>query len=228
MNRFLMCVCLLAALLVALSPCVAATTANGVIAQERVITLPHDQGAWYVSVVGDPQEPRFKELCSWFDGNDALLKLRNSTHYNIVTGDSAIFNDRYASNTPALPMVRIQNAEGVVYSQLCEDEIPVTAEALSAKIADEMNSGPKTGCILRPILPWRRNHNCPTPKPEPVLPIVIPDIKPFPINPLPPILETPKGGHVEWWMLAPLCLASFVVGALAGIVTVYKGKWKKT
>lgn len=60
-----------------------------------------------------------------------------------------------------------------------------------------------------------------------MLPIVIPDIKPSPINPLPLILE-PKGERVEWWMLAPLCLACFVVGALAGIVVVYKGKWKKT
>jgi hypothetical protein len=180
--------------------------------------------------VGDPQDARFKELCSWFESNNELLKLRNSTHYNIVTGDSAIFNDRYAPNTPALPMVRIQNEAGVVYSQLCEDEIPLSAEALSAKIADEINSGPKTGCILRPILPWRRNHNCPTPtpKPEPVLPIVVPDIKPSPVLPLPILHETPKGERVEWWMLAPLCLACFVVGVLAGIVAVYRGKWKKS
>ena len=215
MKNFLMCVCLMATLLAALAPCIAATPANGVITQERVIKLPQDQGAWYVSVVGDPQEARFKEIQSWFDTNESLAKLRNSTHYNVVTGDSAIFNERYETNTPALPMVRIQNAEGVVYSQLCEDEIPVTADALSAKIADEMSAGPKTGCILRSIRQWRKEHYLPTiqpnPRPQPVLPIVIPDIKPSPINPLPLILE-PKGERVEWWMLAPLCLACFVVG----------------
>ena len=230
MNRMLLCVCLLATLLVALTPCFAGTPANGVIAQERIIKLPADQGRWYVSVVGDPQDARFKEVCSWFDSNDNLLKLRNSTQYNVVTGDSAIFNERYASNTPALPMVRIQNAEGVVYSQLCEDEIPVTAEALSAKIADEMSSGPKTGCILRPILPWRRNHNCPTPHPTPVTP-VIPDIKPSPVGPQPPVTPVtpvvPKE-QIPWYLLAPLCLACFVVGGAVGIVSVYKAKWKKT
>ena len=232
MKNFLICVCLMAALLAALAPCIAATPANGVITKERVITLPQDQGAWYLSVVGDPQDARFKEIQSWFDGNDSLLKLRNSTHYNVVTDGSAIFNERYESNTPALPMIRIQNAEGVVYSQLCEDEIPVTADALSAKIADEMNAGPKTGCILRSIRQWRKEHYLPTiqpnPRPVPVVPIVIPDIRPSPINPLPPILEMPKGERVEWWMLAPLCLACFAVGVLAGIVVVYKGKWKKT
>src|SRR5271157_5228809 len=126
MKNFLICVCLMAALLAALAPCIAATPANGVIAKERIITLPQDQGAWYLSVVGDPQDARFKEIQSWFDSNDALLKLRNSTHYNVVTDGSAIFNERYESNTPALPMVRIQNAEGIVYCQLCEDEIPLT------------------------------------------------------------------------------------------------------
>ena len=84
MNRFLLSLCLLAALLTtfAATPCVA-NTADGTIAQERVITLPQDQGKWYVSVVGDPQDARYREVLTWFDSGE-LLKLRNSVHYNIV------------------------------------------------------------------------------------------------------------------------------------------------
>jgi hypothetical protein len=237
MNRFLLCLCLLAALLavtITATPCVA-QPANGVIAQERVVTLPQDGGRWYVSVVGETNDARYRQVLSWFDSG-SLLKLRNSTHYNPVTSDSAIFAERYASNTPALPMVRIQNAEGVIYSQLCSDEIPMTAEGLSAQVADDVRSGPKTGCILHPfkrfqerqdanpILGWRQRHNCPTPgpKPEPVNP----DPTPGPIdnNDQPAIDETPAMPPA--WLLAPICMAAFAVGSGFGVVSTFKARWK--
>jgi len=39
-----------------------AQPANGVIAQERVVTLPADQGKWYVSVVGETNDARYREI----------------------------------------------------------------------------------------------------------------------------------------------------------------------
>lgn len=149
MKRLLLSLCLLAALVAAMftaTPCVA-QPANGVIAQERIVSLPQDSGKWYVSVVGDPQDARYREVLNWFESG-SLLNLRNSVHFNAVTSDSAIFAERYAANTPSLPMVRLQNSQGVVYSQVCSSDIPMTAQSLNSLISQDVASGPKAQCDL--------------------------------------------------------------------------------
>ena len=221
MTRFLLSLCLLAALLAAfaVTPCVA-NTADGTIAQERVITLPQDQGKWYVSVVGDPQDARYREVLTWFDSGE-LLKLRNSVHYNIVLTDSAIYKERYAANTPTLPMVRLQNPGGVIYSQVCGTDLPMTGQALSNQIAKDVKSGPKTGCLLR-----RRCGPDATPA-TPVTPVqpLIPDPKPGPVNnddapAIKDLAEPPD------WILGVLCLVGFLAGGAIGVVSTTKARWK--
>jgi hypothetical protein len=222
MNRFLLCLCLLAALLAAVvaTPCVADTT-NGVVAEERIVSLPQDSGKWYVSVVGDPQDARYREVLAWFDFG-SLLKLRNSVNYCPIATNSAMYAERYASNTPALPMVRLQNAEGVIYSQICDSDIPMTAESLNSLLSQDVKSGPKSAECLRK---WLRNRrHCPGPNPDPT---------PGPIDPTPgpidngdqPVVEPAPTGPPAW-LLALACLAAFMAGAGIGVVKYTKARWK--
>jgi hypothetical protein len=199
---------------------------NGVIVQERVINLPTDQGKWYLSVVGDPRDPRFLEVSSWFDTNIHLVNLKNSTHFNSVTTGSAIYDERYAPNTPALPMVRLQNSEGIVYSQICGSDLPASAEALNGMIVSEVRAGPVTDSIF-PLLPWRRNHNCPTPKPEPKVEPVLPQPVAPPLdNKSEPVLE--DDGLAPTWLLFFVCLTGFVAGSVYSVVTMTKKNFKTT
>ena len=207
MNRFLLSVCLLAAALVALvaaTPCVADTT-NGVIAEERVVNLPQDQGKWYISVVGEATDARFREVLGWFDSNKHLLNLKNSVHFNVVTTDQPIYTERYVPNTPVLPMIRLQDSKGVVYSQIAGTKLPMTAEALSSQIAADVKAGPdKAACPLRRL---RR----PTPTPTPILPVV-PDLLPGPLEPADqPVLE--EEAALPDWLLWVFCAAGFALGA---------------
>jgi len=229
MNRVLLCLCLIAALVATWAPCVA-QPANGVIANERVINLPQDGNKWFVSVVGDANDPRYREVLNWFDSG-SLLNLKNSVHFNAVTSDSAIFSERYAANTPVLPMVRLQNAQGVVYAEICGDDIPMTAQSLNSQIAQDAAGGPKAQGDLRPILPWRRNHNCPTPKPGPQPgpqpgPKPLPDPAPGPLdnNDKPAIDEVPAAAT---WPLALICSGGFGLGSLLGVVIVAKSYMHK-
>ena len=223
MKSFLVCVCLIAALLAMWAPC-SAQAANGVIAQERIVQLPQDGDKWFVSVVGDPQDSRFNEIVSWFDSG-SLLALRNSVHFNAIDSNSAIFADRYADMTPELPMVRVQNAKGVIYSQVCGNSIPMSAQSLNAQIAQDVAAGPKANCPLRPLLPWRKNHNCPTPGPKPE-PSPLPDPIPGPIddhsNPV--IDDAPASPPV--WPLILVCGSGFLVGAVTGTVITFK-QWTR-
>ena len=223
MKRLLLSLCLLAALVAAMftaTPCVA-QPANGVIAQERIVSLPQDSGKWYVSVVGDPQDARYREVLNWFESG-SLLNLRNSVHFNAVTSDSAIFAERYAANTPSLPMVRLQNSQGVVYSQVCSSDIPMTAQSLNSLISQDVASGPKAQCDLRPILIWRRNHNCPTPQPKPEpSPNPNPDPTPSPIdnNSQPVVDEVPSA---PVWPLLLICSVGLMSGSIVGGVLTVK------
>ena len=150
MKSFLVCLCLIAAVFATLAPCYA-QPANGVIANERIVRLPQDGDKWFVSVVGDPQDARYNEIVSWFDSG-SLLALKNSVHFNAIDSNSAIFADRYADMTPELPMIRVQNAKGVIYSQVCGNSIPMSAQSLNAQIAQDVaaRTAPRTsrrGCV---------------------------------------------------------------------------------
>ena len=221
MKNFLVCLCLIAALLAMWAPC-SAQPANGVIAQERIVQLPQDQGKWFVSVVGNPQDARFSEIASWFDSG-SLLALRNSVHFNVIGSDTVIFTERYAETTPELPMIRVQNAKGVVYSQICGRDIPMSAQSLNAQIAQDVATGPKANCPLRPLLPWRRNHSNPEPKPEPQ---PLPDPTPGPINtPDKPVIDDAPATPPVWPMIL-ICGSGFLVGAVTGTVITFK-QWTR-
>ena len=80
MNRLLLSMLCLLAVLAAVTPCLA-DTVNGVLAEERVVNLPQDQGKWYVSVVGNATDARYNEIVGWFDTNASLKKLKDQVHF---------------------------------------------------------------------------------------------------------------------------------------------------
>ena len=114
MNKLLLSALCLLAVLTAVTPCLA-DTVNGVLAEERVVNLPQDQGKWYVSVVGNATDSRYNEIVGWFDTNASLKKLKDQVHFCPVTSDTAIYQARYACNVKGLPTVRMQKAlKGIV------------------------------------------------------------------------------------------------------------------
>jgi len=61
MNKLLLSALCLLAVFAAAMPCLA-DTVNGVLAEERVVTLPQDQSKWYVSMVGNATDSRYNEI----------------------------------------------------------------------------------------------------------------------------------------------------------------------
>ena len=101
MNKLLLCAMCVVALFAAVVPCLA-DTVNGVLAEERVVNLPNDQGKWYISVVGDANNARYNEILGWFDNNPNLAKLKDQVQFCPVTSDTAIYQERYAPNVTGL------------------------------------------------------------------------------------------------------------------------------
>ena len=110
MNKLLLCAMCVVALFAAVVPCLA-DTVNGVLAEERVVNLPNDQGKWYISVVGDANNARYNEILGWFDNNPNLAKLKDQVQFCPVTSDTAIYKERYAPNVTGLPTVRMQQPD---------------------------------------------------------------------------------------------------------------------
>jgi len=213
MNKLLLSVlCLLALTAV---PCFA-DTVNGVLAEERVINLPQDSAKWYVSVVGNANDAKYKTILGWFDSVPGLKRLKVRVHFCPVTSDTPIYQERYAPNTKALPMVRMQNAEGVVVYQACGNDIPMTGQGLNGALANAVNSAQG----VRPILPWRREMErrcpgpgpCPNPNPSPQ-PTPQPDPEPAPIDDggAPNVDPVEPEGPTDW-LLVPLCGVGFLTG----------------
>lgn len=209
--------CVLALVAVA-APCFA-DTVNGVLAEERVVNLPNDSGKWYVSVVGDANDPRYNEILGWFASNPSLKKLRDRVHFCQVTSDTAIYKERYAGNVKALPTVRMQKADGNVVFEAAGKNIPMTAAGLNGALA----SGVATAEGIRPVLPWRRDMEnrygpgpCPNPNPQPQ-PQPIPDPEPQPIDDGgAPVIDEPVQSQVQWVWLPVLCFAGLGIGVACG------------
>jgi len=227
MNRLLLCVLCVFALFASVAPCLA-DTVNGVLAEERVVNLPQDQDKWYISVVGDAADGRYKEVSGWFDSNPSLLKLKTQVQFCPVETNTPIYQERYAGNIKGLPTVRMQKPDGTVVYESAGKDIPLTAAGLNAAFASAVNEAQG----LRPILPWRRDvdrrlNNCqpqPPPKLEPQ-PQHDPDPEPQPIN---------DGGTpdvepdaVVWaaWLLAPICGAALLAGLCLGYGKKLTAKW---
>lgn len=208
---FLLCVIILSCTAM---HCVADEPLYGVIAEERVINLPNDQGKWYVSIVGNAKDADYRKIIGWFDTNKKLKKLKDQVHFMPVTEDTAIYTERYAKNVDGLPTVRVQTGDGVVVYEAAGDNIPMSAEGLNGAIADQ-------------VLPWRRNMEdkcgprpCPSPSPNPPLdpdpqPIVdvdVPDMDPSPRRGLPDVVTV------------LLLISASVVGGVTGLAV----EWGKS
>lgn len=211
MNRVLFCVCLMLALLVA--PAFATQGAvNGVLVEERVVTLPQDQDQWYISVVGEAGEARYQKVLGWFDTNADLKHLKGQVHFCPVRSNSAIYKERYAPNVKGLPTVRVQDSKGVVIYEAAGDAIPMTAEGLFGAIADDAQKA--QGCILRP---WRKicpgPGPCPTPTPDPEPQPLDPEPQPLDPAPGPPDIVRPTQSALPpWWAMLLALAAGNVVG----------------
>ena len=187
-------------------------------AEEQVIQLPTDAGKWYVSLFGDPDDPRFRELQEWFQSHEGLAHLREQVHWNIYTTDSVRYKQRYAKSMPGLPCVRVQTHQGVTASEFWADYIPMTAAGLYNGIREDISDKASWGCLRRRrCRPCPNNEPCPAPEPEPA-PILEPA---EPIEEQAPILPPePKSGLPPWWAIVGLG----VLGAGAGVAA----KWKET
>ena len=177
-------------------------------AEERVIDLPADQGKWHISVVGNPRSAKYQVVKGWFDSHTSLKHLKAQTHFHPIVTTSTMYRNRYAKNTPKVPCVRIQSADGTVMYQVCGQDIPMSADALDQAIRTEMS---------------RRRRCCPTPQPQPQpQPTPIPDPEPQPLDHVgpPDITPAPIPSMPPWWLVIGLA----VTGAGTGVAV----QWKET
>lgn len=191
--------------------------------QERVINLPNDGGNWYLSLYGDPADPRYQQLKQWFHTNSVLVDFRKQTHYNEISSNHPRYQ-RYAETMPGLPCIRLQNSKGIVVSEFWDDNIPMTDTALVQGIKGDMQDKTSWGCLRR-----RRNPSPtpapdtnPTPKPQPVpTPIdTPPKFEPDP-EPDPEVEPAPEPKQGFPWLLAFLSAA---IGGGVGVVQGYQNE----
>jgi hypothetical protein len=163
---------LLIALLVILICCFAISVFAGPTG-ERIMNVPQDQNKWYVSVVGETGNTQYKEILSWFDNGD-LKYFKDQVFFIPVTTQNPIYADRYEKNTKTLPMVRVQDSEGVRIYETQGIEIPATARALNLAIGRH---------AARYIVETEQRNRKPKPEPAPKPDkIIAPDPDPQPIN----------------------------------------------
>ncbi len=186
----------------------------GVIAEERIINLPNDQGKWYVSVVGDANDANYKKIIGWFDTNKKLKKLKDQVHFSSVTKGTAIYTERYAPNVYGLPTIRVQKANGERVYEAYGNNIPMSADGLNSAIAER-------------VLPWRKqvDDRCrpqPSPKPEPNPPL---DPEPQPIidGGVPDMDASPRKG-LPAVVVVMLLVAASVTGGVTGLIV----EWTKS
>ena len=199
----------LSCLLILCSP-FAATVATAEYTQERVVSLPQDQGKWYVSIFGDTADPQFQKLQGWFQSNPGLSNIREQVHFNVYPTDSARYQ-RYARTLPGYVCVRVQNSKGSVLSEYWDEYLPSSGDLLYQGIALDIQK--KTG--FRFIIHHRRYH-CPGPNPNPN-PVPVP----APVEPVddPPVLDAKPEEPGFPWMIAALAA---VLGAGLGVGQGYK------
>lgn len=221
MKRLLLTLCALCVIFTA-TTCFAGTvngvltdnTVNGVLAEERVINLPNDQGKWYISVVGDTRNAQYQTILKWFGQDPALRKLKSQVRFCPISSNSTIYKTRYSMNVKGLPTVRFQNNQGVVIYEAAGKNLPFTAQGLYGAFANSVAKAQS-----RPILPWRRNRvypcprPCPSPRPTPE-PYVAPDPVPQPIDDgSEPQFEPVQSSFPPLWLMLTVLVASAGGGA---------------
>jgi hypothetical protein len=169
---------------------------------ERVLTLPADQGAWYLTTFGDANDAEFIALTGWLESDGGLAKLKTQVRYHEYTTDQIRYQ-RYAKNIPALPCIRLQNEKGLVVSEFFGDNIPAKSIDLYRGIKSDIQNKTAWGCPRR---------GCPSPKPEPPPP----DTKPVPEPPVgPPVFEEDEPEPLQesnLWILLALVAAAISGG----------------
>ena len=212
MKQLLLALCVLCAVFAA-TTCFAGPV-NGVLAEERIINLPNDQGKWYISVVGDARNADYQMILKWFGQDPALRKLKSQVRFCPVTTSSIIYKTRYSTNVKGLPTVRFQNSQGVVIYEAAGKNLPFTAQGLYGAFANSVAKAQS-----RPILPWRRNCRpgpcpgpCPSPYPRPTPepePDVAPDPEPQPIDDgSEPEFEPVQSSFPPLWLMLTVLIAS--------------------
>ena len=207
--RWLLAICVLLSLC---ATCQAVPSDGVLLSQERVIRLPEDSQKWYVSVVGDSSNARYKEVVGWFDTTPRLKTFKDAVHFIPVTTDTAVYTERYQKNIKGLPTVRVQDANGVVLYEEAGIKLPMSGEALYNAIANKVNGS-------EGWLPWKRK---PEPKPDPGP--VDPQPDPGPVDPAPqpidnngaPVLE--PGDYDLQPVLVAVCVAAVAAGLALGYI----------
>jgi hypothetical protein len=182
--------------------CLLAFTVSAFAAEERVLTLPQDQGAWYLTIFGEAKDAKFQELQTWFKTNKGLIKLKSQVRFNKYTADHLRYQ-RYAENMPGLPCIRLQNELGIVASEFWGDNIPMSSASLLRGIKEDLQDKTSWGCL--------RKRKCPKPVKPPVEPPkpVEPPVEP-PVGP--PVFDEPEPEPEE----SQLWLLLVVIAALGG------------
>lgn len=186
-------------------------------AEERVVTLPQDQYKPYLTVFGNPADPRYATVKKWFDENETLKSFKDQTHFNTISTSGIDFKDRYAGNTPTDLVVRLQSidqASPIV--ELVGNQVPMSAEALARHLN---TSASRAECFLR-----RRNcgpDGCqPQPAPSPNT-----DPAPQPLPPAGPVKPAPvASAPAPMWPSLVVVGFAAAIGAFLGV----RYKWKET
>ena len=189
----------------------AVTVAMAEYTQERVVSLPQDQGKWYVSIFGDTADLQFQRLQAWFQNDPGLSNIREQVHFNVYPTTSAHYQ-RYARTLPGYVCVRVQNSKGSVLSEYWDEYLPSSGDLLYQGIALDIQK--KTGFA---IIHRLRDH-CPGPNPNPnPVPVPVPAL----VEPMddPPVLDAKPEEPVFPWMIAVLAAA---LGVGLGVSQGYK------
>lgn len=133
-----------------------ADAAYGVLyAEGRITKLPQDQHKFYLTIMGSKKDKKYQEVLSWFETEPQLKNMKRQTHFNPIDTSMQIYAERYEKTVPALPCIRVQQADGKTLFQASGENVPMSAEALA--------KGMSTECIFR----WRRNRPQPNPDADP-------------------------------------------------------------
>lgn len=184
--------------------------AYGVVQTEkRIVELPQDGDKPYVSIMGDPRDPKFHEVVKWFETNETLKSVKAQTHYRVYTTSDPTYKARYAGSLPALPAIRVQNAQGERLYQASGGNLPMTGEAVANVFTTE--------CFRR----WCR----PAPQPEPE-PDYEPYVPPSPDQPVPqPDVQpdvVPASSTNDLAVILASILVGLTGGGIGGLVRGYK------
>jgi hypothetical protein len=167
-------------------------------AEERVLKLPEDSDKWYISVIGDANDPQYQSIIQQFH-EGKLAELRKQCHYLPVTTDNPMF-EHYKPSIKGTPTVRVQDAVGRVIFEATRKQVPADLYNAIANAAQRHR-----------IFPLRPQPN-PGPQPNPVTPD---DPAPDPVDDggTPDIAPTDP----DWGV--GLCVFLLVVGTVLGLVS---------